>query len=76
MSVATTDYYDKCIYLSDNLYGDFLLKVIKHELYHCYEFSNIAYNLPTFYEENVAAFISNYGEELIDLAYDICNRIS
>lgn len=76
MSVATTDYFDKCIYLSDNLYGNFLLKVLKHELYHCYEFSMIAHDLPIFEEENVASFISNYGEELINLAYDIYDYIS
>lgn len=75
-SVATTDWLTRCIYLSDELYGSFLLKVLKHELYHCYEFSQIAYDLPVYEEELVADFIATYGEELINLAYDLYYKLT
>lgn len=70
-TVATTDWLTKTIYISDNVNDIFLLKILKHELYHCYEFSCLAYDLPLFYEEQVSDFIATYGEELIDLAYEL-----
>lgn len=74
-SVATTDFNTKCIYLSNELYGDFLIKVLKHELYHCYEFSSISYDFPIGEEELIADFIATYGEDLINLAYDLYDML-
>lgn len=74
-SIATTDYITKCIYIADDLDDDLLLKVIKHELYHCYEFSGIGYDFDIMSEELIAYFISEYGEELLDLAREIFEEI-
>ena len=83
--VATTDPEDLCIYLSSALGGDFLLKVLKHELAHCVIFS---YNLIRdihYYthkdlwieaEESVCNFIANYGDEIIFLAKDIQKNLA
>lgn len=69
-TVATTDPYTKCIYLSDKLSGSFLTKVLIHELGHC---AMISYNLiddirsvvdEEYWieaEEWICNFISNYG---------------
>lgn len=76
MSVATTDWNTKTIYIANNVNDEFLLKIIKHELYHCYEFSMLAYDLPLFYEEHVADFIATYGEQLLDLAYDLHAKLT
>lgn len=77
MRVATTDPKTLCIYLSDELYGEFLRTVLKHELGHCAMFS---YNLlPAIHgfaspdkwieaEEWVCNFIADYGEEILDIA--------
>ncbi|MBQ0035594.1 MAG: hypothetical protein KBT35_01615 [Firmicutes bacterium] len=76
MTVATTDLYSHTIYIADNIDDIFLIKILKHELYHCYEFSNVAYDLPTCYEELVADFMATYGEELIDNAYELYKQIT
>lgn len=76
ITVATTDLYTHTIYIANNVSDEFLLKILKHELYHCYEFSGLAYDLPTFYEEHTADFIANRGNELLDLASDIYNVLT
>lgn len=76
MSVATTDLYTHTIYISWDVDDLFLIKILKHEIYHCYEFSKIAYDLPTVYEEIVADFIATYGEDIINLAYDVYDQIT
>lgn len=74
-SVATTDLLTHTIYISNEIYGNFLYKVLKHEIYHCYEFS-MTYDFPTYYEEIIADFIANYGEELIDIAQNVYEQIT
>ena len=75
-TVATTDFLTKTIYISIDVDDEFLLKILKHELYHCYEFSEIAYDLPLLYEEGTSNFIAMYGEDLIDLAYLLYNQLT
>lgn len=74
-SIATTDARMRTIFISNRIHGNLLYKVIKHELYHCYEFSKVAYDLPTYEEEWVAEFISNYGDDIINLAKKIYFKI-
>lgn len=75
--VATTDPNALCIYLSDELGGDFLHTVLVHELAHCVMFS---YNMlrtihrmvePRYWyeaEEWICNFIANYGLGIFDIA--------
>lgn len=85
LRVATTDPEDLCVYLSSALSGDFLLKVLKHELVHCVIFSygllkdihRYTYKeLWVEAEESVCNFIANYGDEIIFLAKDIKSKLS
>lgn len=70
VTVAVTDWNDKCIYLSDALYGAFLRRVVAHELCHCFCFSyNIS--MPLEEEERLADWISLYGTELVYLLDDL-----
>lgn len=78
LTVAVTDSYDNCIYISNNLYGDFLLKVLIHELGHC---ALVSYGLidrihsmvyPKYWieaEEFVCNFIADYGFRIFSIAY-------
>lgn len=70
MSVATTDLMSHTIYINRYVDDLFLLKILKHEIYHAYEFSKVTYDLPPFYEECVADFIATHGENLINIAYN------
>lgn len=74
ITVAVTDWNDKCVYLSDMLQGTFLRKVMAHELCHCFCFS---YNvvMPIDEEERLADWISLYGTELIYLLDDIMSNV-
>lgn len=78
--VATTDPKTLCIYLNEDLGGDFLDKVIKHELCHCIIFSYdlaryIHKVVPKKYwiesEEWMCNFISKYNDEIAHLAHNI-----
>lgn len=80
LCVATTDPNAKCIYLSSNLTGDFLNRVLIHELGHA---TMISYNLlddihrmvyPDHWveaEEWVCNFIADYGLKIFRSAYEI-----
>lgn len=70
MTVGMTDNRTKCIYLSDRLSGEFLRKVVSHELTHAFCFSyNVLMDIEQ--EEFMADWISRYGEELVYLLDDI-----
>lgn len=59
-----TDNNIKCVFLSNNLKGDFLYKVLCHELCHVYCFSyGIKMSIED--EERLSQFISEYGKSII-----------
>lgn len=80
LRVATTDPVTRCIYLSDQLTGDFRNTVLLHELGHCAMFS---YGLlkeihsivdPEDWievEEWVCNFIADYGLKIFETAYEV-----
>lgn len=79
-AVATTDPKTGCIYLSNELRGKFLTKVLLHELGHCTIFSFDLLDdihrmvLPKYWfeaEEWVCNFIADYGESIFGVAYSI-----
>lgn len=66
LTVGVTDGNDNCVYISNMIFGNFLRKVICHELCHCFMMSyNI--HIPIKKEEFLADWISVYGTELIYL---------
>lgn len=81
LRVATTDPYDLCVYLSQELEGDFLNKVLIHELGHCTMFSfGLLYDIhrmvkPEYWidaEEWICNFIADYGTYIFNIA---CNML-
>lgn len=80
LTVATTDPQTRCVYLSTNLNGDFLNRVLIHELGHC---AMISYGLlddihrmvkPEYWieaEEWVCNFMADYGVKIFSEAYRI-----
>lgn len=77
-TVATTDPSTNRVYLSNDLYGDFLIKVLLHELGHC---AMVSYGLideihsmvyPKYWikaEEWMCNFIADYGFKIFSIAY-------
>lgn len=77
LRVATTDPKDKCIYLASNLSGDFLNRVLIHELGHCAIFSfNLLDDIHTMVrqeywmdaEEWICNFIADYGRNIFNIS--------
>ena len=63
-SVGACDNLTRTIYINDTLYGNFLKKVLCHQITHAAMFSyNV--NLSIEQEELIADLISTYGEEII-----------
>ena len=79
-TVATTDPAEHTVYLSNALHGDFLTRVLIHELGHC---AMASYHLlddihrmtyPKYWieaEEWVCNFIADYGFQIFSAAYDV-----
>lgn len=79
-TIATTDPVTKTVNLAEGLDGDFLVRVLLHELGHC---AMVSYNLiddihrmtyPEYWieaEEWVCNFIADYGFQIFSAAYDI-----
>ena len=66
VSIGACDDKTKTIYLSENLKGDFLKKVLCHELTHAAMFSyNVELSIEQ--EELLAELIATYGEEIIEI---------
>lgn len=62
------------VYVSNALRGDFLRRVMAHELCHCFCFSyNIS--MPIEEEEFMADWISLYGSDLVYLLDDLMNTV-
>lgn len=73
-TVGMCDDITKTIYLSEELYGDFLKKVLAHEITHAAMFSYDVF-LTYDQEELVADLIATFGEEIIDITNLIFNQI-
>lgn len=79
LTVATTDPSTGRIYLAENLYGDFLTRVLIHELGHCAMFSfhllDSIHSMvkPEYWieaEEWVCNFLADYGQKIFAIAYE------
>lgn len=80
LTVATTDPVSKTVYVSDSLEGEFLVRVLIHELGHCvltsYSLLDDIHRMvyPEYWiemEEWVCNFIANYGWQIFTQAYSI-----
>lgn len=65
-TVGVTDNGRKTVFLNENLYGDFLRKVLCHEIVHCFCFS-YDIEMPIEVEETIADFVATYGSDVVDL---------
>ena len=72
ITIAMTDWNNRCVYLAKGLNGNLLRRVMAHELVHCFCFSYDVY-IPVDEEEQIADWISLYGAELIYLLDYIFN---
>lgn len=73
-SVAVTDNVSKTVSVSNAIDGDFLRKVICHELTHVFMFEyNIFIKLEA--EEFICDFVATYGTDIINLTDNIFNVI-
>ena len=64
----------RTIYLSNSLYGNFLKKVICHEITHAAMFAyDVELSLDK--EELLADLIATYGEEIINITNTLFRRI-
>ena len=80
LRVATTDPIDRVVYLSESLKGDFLTRVLIHELGHC---AMISFGLieeihrmvyPEYWidaEEWVCNFIADFGMTILNTGYSV-----
>lgn len=74
LSVATCDDVEKTIYISNMLQGDFLKKVLCHEITHAAMFSyNV--NLTVDQEELLANIIATYGNQIIYITNKVFKKI-
>lgn len=65
-AVGACDDYTKTIYLSNLLSGDYLKKVLAHEVTHAAMFSyNVSLSLAQ--EELLADLMATFGEEIVDI---------
>lgn len=65
-SVGACDLQNHCIYINENARGDFLKKILLHEITHAFIYS---YDLSFDYlkEEYIADFVASYGEAILDI---------
>ena len=65
-AIGACDDYTKTIYLSNQLYGDKMKKVLCHEITHAAMFSyNVSLSLAQ--EELMAELMATFGEEIVDI---------
>lgn len=69
---GVTDNNTQYVYISDRIRGSFFMRVLCHELCHCFCFSyNLSMDIQT--EEIVADFLATYGREVFALADSLIN---
>lgn len=73
-TVGMTDLNTHTIYISNSIKGEFLGKVIRHELCHAYCVSFGIY-LPIQYEEILCDALATYGSSIIDMSKCICDNL-
>lgn len=74
ITFGVTDWNDKCVYLSNAMYGAFLERVLCHELTHCVCFSwDISIPIET--EEWLCNFMADHGKEVIYLLDDLMRSV-
>lgn len=74
LSLATCDDETKTIYINNKLDGDFLHKVLCHEITHAAMFSyNIYLSLEQ--EELLADIIATYGDEIVHITNKVFKKI-
>lgn len=74
ITVGVTDTDSKTVSIATGLIPSFEKKVLCHEIVHCAMYSyNVDLTLEQ--EELVAELISTYGEEIVDVANDVFNRL-
>lgn len=74
-TVGMTDWNTHTVYLASNLQGDFLDKVLCHELCHCICFSyDIQMDIEQ--EEFLADWVSLYGRQVIELLDNLLYKTS
>lgn len=80
LTVATTDPDELCIFLSEELSGDFKKRVIAHEMGHatCFSFGLLQEIWDCCYpdkriqmEEFICNFVADYGERIFEITYKI-----
>ena len=74
LTLGVTDMSKRAVFLSYELKGAMLRRVLAHELTHCFCFSYSIY-IPIEQEEFMADWISLYGADLIYLLDDLMKNI-
>lgn len=74
-TVGMTDGNTHAIYISEDISGKFLKKVITHELCHANMISRDIY-MSIWDEEILCDVIASYGEDILDLTRDIYNNLT
>lgn len=70
LTVGMCDSRTKTVYLNNRLEGEFLRKVIIHEICHCFVASyNVSPNIDC--EERLADVIATFGDRIISLSNEI-----
>ena len=75
LSIAACDDIDKTIYISNVLEGDFLKKVLCHEITHAAMFSYDV-NLTIDQEELLADLLATYGDQIIYITNKIFKKMT
>lgn len=73
LTVGMTDLNTHTVYIANNVYGEFLHKIYRHELCHVY---CLEYNIyfPPYYEEVFADALATYGEAIINKSNELCAK--
>jgi hypothetical protein len=74
LSIGACDDKDKTIYLNHNLQGNFLRKVLCHEITHAAMFSYDV-DLTLEQEELLADLIATYGKEIIEITNTVFKKL-
>ena len=74
-TIGCTDYKDKIIYLSNDLYGKLLHKVLIHEISHAFVMSYGIY-MDIYSEEVLCDFLATYAKDILHLSNEIYERIN